>query len=590
MLIRKNILGFLLLSAIGVSAQLSPNTQARLSDGDSPSSRAQSGAQQLSSTAQQPTPTSERTAPAPLAPQITPARVSTGHLFSRPATPSQVQGPSRVDEFVQDGKLRLSLEDAILLTLLNNSDVNVNRAQFDLSQFAVQRAHSAFDPLFVAGFTPTRSTSPSASTLVGASTLSTLSQTTTTGYSQTFQSGTGVNVGLSTTRFTTNSSFATVNPSFNSGLTFSLSQPLLRRFGMFANRAPIIIAQRGVRQSRANFEAQLNDTVQRVINQYWDVVQSRKTLEVLRKSLELAEASYQRDKRALELGALPPLDIYRSESQVAQRKLSVIQAEYGLKQVEDTLRQTVGADLDARAGALDLALTDSAETNGKLEIVDLQEALAAALKDRPEIESQNQQLAIDDANAKLASNNLRPDLNLNATYTSNGLGGLVFNNSGALVSSGGFGDSLSQLGGFNFPTYGINLQLRLPIHNSAAAADLGTALVSKRRSLYQMRSIQQTIATEVKNAVHDLEQAELVMAAAQTARELAQKNLGAEQRKYELGAQTIFFVLDAQNQLSQAEQSLVQAQILYQKALAEVDHATGSLLAKHKLIPASATP
>jgi outer membrane protein TolC len=94
----------------------------------------------------------------------------------------------------------------------------------------------------------------------------------------------------------------------------------------------------------------------------------------------------------------------------------------------------------------------------------------------------------------------------------------------------------------------------------------------------------------VKNAVHDLEQAELVITAAQASRELAQKNLAAEQRKYELGAQTIFFVLDAQNQLSQAEQSVVAAQIFYQKALAEVDHATGSLLAKHKLVPAVATP
>jgi outer membrane protein TolC len=477
--------------------------------------------------------------------------------------------------------------------LLNNSDLSVDRAQFDLSQFAVQRAHSPFDPLFVAGFVPTRSVSPSSSSLIGASTLSTLNQSTTFGYSQAFQTGTGVSVGMATTRATTNSVFATVNPSFSSGLTFSLSQPLLRRFGIFANRAPIIIAQRGVRQSRANFEAQLNDTVQRVINQYWDVVQARKTLEVLKKSLELAEASYARDKRALELGALPPLDIYRSESQVAQRKVPVIQAEYSLKQVENTLRQTLGADLDARSGALDLELTDSAETGGKLEIVDLQEALGNALKNRPEIESQNQQLAIDDANARLAGNNLRPDLNLSATYASNGLGGIVFDNSTGtpvVVSNGGFADSLSQVGGFNFPTYGISLQLRFPIHNNAAAADLGNALVSKRRSLYQMRSLQQTISTEVKNAVHDLEQAELVITAAQSSRDLAAKNLAAEERKYQLGAQTIFFVLDAQNQLSQAEQSLVQAQISYQKALAEVEHATGSLLAKHNMVPASATP
>ncbi len=522
--------------------------------------------------------------------QLTPAKPATESLFHRPVAPTQVQGPSRVDEFIVDGKLRLSMENAILLTLLNNSDVNVDRAQFDLSQFAVLRAHAPFDPVFVAGFAPTRSVSPSDSSLNGASTLSTLSQTSSTGFSQQFVTGTNLNVGMSTTRFTTNSSFATVNPSFNSGLTFSLSQPLLRGFGFFANRAPIIIAQRGVHQSRANFETQLNDIVQSVINQYWDVVQARKTLEVLKKSLELAEASYQRDKRALELGALPPLDIYRSESQVAQRKVPVIQAEYSLKQTENTLRQTIGADLDARAGALDLELTDTAETGGKLEIVDLQESLADALKNRPEIDAQNQQLAIDDTNAKLATNNLRPDLSLSANYTSNGLGGIVFDNSGQLVSTGGFTDSLSQLGGFSFPTYGINLQMRFPIHNSAAAADLGTALVSKRRSLYQMRSLRQSISTQVKNAVHDLEQAELVITAAQDSRELAAKNLAAEERKYQLGAETIFFVLDAQNQLSQAEQSLVQAQISYQKALAEVDHATGSLLAKHKLVPASATP
>jgi outer membrane protein len=525
--------------------------------------------------------------------QLTPVKPSTGNLFHRPAAPTQVQGPSRLDEFIVEGKLRLTVDDAILLALVNNSELSVDRAQFDLSQFAVQRAYSPFDPLIVAGFTPTRSTSPSSSALVGASTLSTLNQATNAGYSQQFQTGTGVNVGMTTTRFTTNSSFATVNPSFTSGLTFSLSQPLLRRFGIFANRAPIIIAQRGVRQSRANFEAQLNDTVQRVINQYWDVVQARKTLDVLKKSLELAEASYQRDKRALELGALPPLDIYRSESQVAQRKVPVIQAEYSLKQVENTLRQTIGADLDARAGALDLELTNSAETGGQLEIVDLQESLATALKNRPEIDAQSQQLAIDDLSTKLANNNLRPDLNLSATYTTNGLGGIIFDNSSGapvLVSNGGFADSFSQLGSFSFPTYGISLQMRFPIHNSSAAADLGSALVSKRRSLYQMRSLKQTISTEVKNAVHDLEQAELVITAAQSSRDLAAKNLAAEERKYQLGAQTIFFVLDAQNQLSQAEQSLVQAQIFYQKALAEVDHATGNLLARYKVIPTVATP
>lgn len=522
-----------------------------------------------------------------------PTKIDTGHYWRRPNAPTQIQGPGYLADYIVGDKLRLKLEDAILLTLLNNSGISINRAQFDLSQFAVQRARQPFDPVFTSGFAPTRSTSPSASSLNGAATLSTLGQNSTLGFSQLLETGTSVNVEFSSNRFTTNSSFATVNPSFNSALAFSLSQPLLRNFGLFASRAPIIIAQRGVRQSAATFEGQLNDTILLVINQYWDVVQVRKTLEVLKKSLELAQASYQRDKRALELGALPPLDIYRSESQVAQRKVPVIQAEYSLKQAEDALRQTIGVGLDVRAGALDLELMDAAETSGRLEIVDMQEALTDAFRNRPEIEVQQQQLAIDDTNAQLAKNNLKPDLTLSATYTGNGLGGVVFNNSGGtsvLVSPGGFTDSLAQVGGFGFPTYGFNLQMRVPFRNSSAAADLGTALVSKRRTLYQLRGIQESISTEVKNAVHGLESAESVITAAQDSRDLAAKNLAAEERKYQLGAQTIFFVLDAQTQLSQAELSLLQAQISYQKAMAAMDHATGALLARHQIKLASPGP
>ncbi len=515
------------------------------------------------------------------------AQVYSGGIF-RPRSPqTRVPEPSGLDDFVFDGKLRLGLEDAVRLALLNNTDIHVNRAQYDLSRFAVLRARQPFDPLLVSGFSPTRSVSPSNSTLNGASTLSTLSQASNAGYSQEFQTGTTLGVNLLSTRFTTNSSFATVNPSFSSGLTFSLSQPLWRHFGMFPIRAPIIIAQRGVRQSRATFAAQVIDTVQRVIGQYWDVVQARESLGVLRKSLDLAQASYDHDKRALELGALPPLDIYRSESQVAQRKIAVVQQEYNLKQVETILKQTLGADLDSRVAALDLDLTEKAEASSPLARIDLEDALTLALKNRREIDAQNQQLAIDDANVRLANNNLKPDLSLNAAYTSNGLGGVVFgtdaNGNPIVLSHGGFGDSLSQLGGFSFPTYGISLQMRLPIRNSAAQADLGTALVNKRRDLYQKRGVEQSISTETKNAVHDLEQAELVMAAAQISRDLAAKTLAAEQRKYDLGAETIFFVLDAQNQLSQAELSLLQVQIFYQRALAEVDHATGNLLDRHNV-------
>jgi len=108
--------------------------------------------------------------------------------------------------------------------------------------------------------------------------------------------------------------------------------------------------------------------------------------------------------------------------------------------------------------------------------------------------------------------------------------------------------------------------------------------VSKRSDLYLMRSRQQAISQEVRNAVHQLEVSKLSLTAAAQALDLAKKTLAADQRKYELGAETIFFVLDAQNTVQQAQQSYLQAQIGYQLSLAALDHYTGDLLEHNRVL------
>src|SRR5258708_5527825 len=161
------------------------------------------------------------------------------NIFQRPVAPAQLPGPARLDDFVVGGKLRLGVEDALLLALLNDSDISVNRATFDISWFALQRARQPFDPLLTAGFNPTRAVSPSTSSLNGASTLSQLTQTSTLEFSQQFQTGTLVGVGFNTTRFSTNSSFETVNPSLTSGLSFSFPQPLRPNAALSATLTPL---------------------------------------------------------------------------------------------------------------------------------------------------------------------------------------------------------------------------------------------------------------------------------------------------------------------------------------------------------------
>lgn len=499
----------------------------------------------------------------------------------------QIAPVGGMEPFIVDGKLRLSLADAIQLTLENNTDIKLNQLQLDAARWNLRKTYAPFDPVLLSSFAPQRSTSPSITQLAGASTLSSLSQNFSSQYSQLFQSGTQYNVSWNAYRSATNSSFATLNPSISSALTVSLTQNLLRNRGFFAARAPLVIAQRNLKQTRASFEASVMDSVLRAINQYWDVVQARESLKVTQSALDMAEATYKQNKRMLELGALPPLDIYRSETQVAQQKLQLIRSQYTLRQVEDELRRTIGADLDPSTAVLDLDLTEPAENAADMAPVDLVAALQQALQSRPELEALHLQSANDDTNLKLAHNNLQPDLSISSFYSMNGVGGNQLgtdvNGNPIVVSNGGLSDALDQLGSRNFPGYGMTLTLRLPLRNRGAEADLGNALVSKRRDLYSLRREEQQVTIDVKHAADQLEQAKLSVTAAKTARDLAQKNLEAEQRKYELGAETIFFVLDAQTQLSQAEQNVVQAQIDLHRAVAQMDRATGALLGRYKI-------
>ena len=508
------------------------------------------------------------------------------HQFTTaPVIPTQLPGPEGLRDYLVDGKLRLNLSDAIRLTLLNNTEVRVNQLQYESTRFAIQRAYQPFDPFFNSVFTAQRVMRPTYTQLQsGEPTLSQLDQTFQVGYNQTFQTGTQYNVSYNTLKTSTNSIFATFNPSIFSSLNFLFTQPLLRNRGLFPNRAPIVIAQRNLKRSRSAFEAQVNSSIGRVVEQYWTAVQARESLKVYRKSLELAESTYRQNKRALELGALPPLDIYRSESEVAWRRVFVIQTEYDLKRLEDDLRSTIGADLDPYFRALEMELIEPVNAEGELLSVDTQKSLEQALEHRPELEGLRQQLANDNTSIQLAHHRLQPDLNLTGFYFSNGLGGNQIDPNTVpptVIAEGGFGDALSEIVRFKFPTYGFTVQLNLPVKNRGVEADLGNALVAKRQSLYLLRQIEQQINLEVRRAVHQLDQSRLTIGAAKIARDLSQKSLEAELRKYELGVTEIFFTLQAQSQLAENELSLVRAEILYQQSVAAVDHATANLLDRY---------
>jgi outer membrane protein len=492
--------------------------------------------------------------------------------------------PAHLKDYVQDGKLKLSLRDAILLALENNSNVQIEETQVETQKFNLLGQFQPFDPIIQSTLNINRSSSSAYSELEGVgisanSVFNSLTQSGTVSYTQTFVLGTNILASISSTKSSVNNSFYYFNPNFGSQLTIQITQPLLKGGGRFSNTAPIRIARRSLAESRAAFEGEVNDAVLQVVNLYWNAVQTRGALDVQQKSMKLAEASYDRDKRSLELGALPPLDIYRSQSEVAARKVGAIQAGYALIQSEEALRLAIGADRDPQFSTLGFDLTEDPRISGDLATIDADTALAQALSARPEIEVAKDSLANDADSIRLAHNEMEPNLSLQGFYLSNGLGGNEYNlTTGQLIAPGGFGSSMSQLFGFGFPGYGGQLQLTLPLRNRGAKSTLGNALVSRTHDLYGEGQTREQITREVHDAVHQLEEAKEALAAGTASFDLAQKTLTSEQRKYELGAETNFFVLDAQTRLAAAELTLLQTQINYRIALAAVGHSTGDLL------------
>jgi outer membrane protein len=507
------------------------------------------------------------------------ARVRSGKLPSS----------DRFKAFIEDGKLRLSLRDAILLTLEANTNVQIQETQIESSKFNLLGSFQPFDPLLTSNFTVARSSTPTSSQLQGvgqttSSTLNTLSQSALINYAQMFSTGTSISAGITGSRSSTNSDFLFLNPLYSTGLNLQFTQPLLRNFGRSANMAQIRIARRALTESRSVFAAEVNDTIQQVIGLYWSAVQARGTLDVQQRALKLAETSYNRDKRSLELGALPPLDISRSESEVAARRVEQIQAEYFLLQAEEALRLMIGADQDPQLKSIGLELTESAQPNGDGENVEYDEILSTALSSRPEIFAAKETLAIDETSIGYARNQLKPALNLSGQYSSNGVGGNEYDLvTGQLTSQGGLGSSFGQLFGFGYPTYQGSLTLNFPVRNRGAEAQLGNALVNRTHDLYTSRQAQEVITRQVRDAVNQLNTAKLSLAAANTSLDLWRKSLAADQRKFELGAETNFFVLDAQTRLAQAELAQLQAEINYQLALAAIRHATGDLLTPYHM-------
>ena len=478
-----------------------------------------------------------------------------------------------LEQHIQGGKLVLNLKAFLALALKNSTGIRLTELDVYTAADAVTSAKAPFDPQVLFQFNAQRSVQQEASQTSGAETLSDLGQTTTASYSQVLGAGPTVTTGFNATRTSSNSAFNFFNPSVATGLNFSVTQPLLQNRGNLQIRAPLLAARTQFRIVTEQSQAQIATTIANAAGQYWEAIRARENIRVLEQSLDLAQKSYERDRQALELGAISKLDILQSQSQVAQRKLDLIQGRYGYQQALDGLRQLIGADLKPDTLGMEIVLEDDPrEMPVGFHALPLGEAIAKARHDRPELSAAGRRVGVDELNARVARDQMTPRLDLSLQAGSSGLGGnqlpvvLPLGGTTALVT-GGLGDSLNQLFGFASPYYGFSLTLGIPVRSSAAQASLTDALVNRVRDRYSQRQIDQQVILDVETANRQLDLAQASMEAAKTSRDLSQQNVDAEQMKYQLGTVTAFELLTAQSQLATTENSLVNAYVDYQKAV-----------------------
>ncbi len=496
----------------------------------------------------------------------------------------QVREVQGIKERIRDGKLNLTLRDFLELVLRNSTDINLTRVDVYSSANQILAARAVFDPFVSLGFSALRSISPQQSQIGGASTLSTLTQNSSINYQELFATGQTLSGGFVATRGSNNSAFNLFNPSLSGAFNFTLTQPLLQNRSGIQFKAPLKIARTQLEITSKQSEARIADVVATAAGQYWDAIRARDNIKVQQQTLDLAQKSYDRDKQALDLGALANLDIFQSETQVAQRKTDLVQAQYSYRAALDGLRRLIGADFTPELRAAEIVQDDDPSAlPAAAAIRPFEEALAAAMRVRPELDAAHRRVTIDDLNARVARNLMLPRLDLNLQGSSVGLGGNQVAVVGPLgitspAVSSGLGETLGQIFAFNSPAYGAGVQLTLPFRSTAARAQLADALVSRTRDRYTERQVEQQIIQDVRQALNSLQLADASIEAATRARDLARKNVQAEQQKYELGTITAFEMLDSQTRLSSAESVLLNAFVGYQQAYISYQRATWTLL------------
>jgi outer membrane protein len=451
----------------------------------------------------------------------------------------------------------------------------------------------AFDPSFVAALNWTHQTAPQvALQSYGTNALVTNTTLANAGIARGFSSGATAAVGFNNNHVITNSLTGGFNPFNGSALGVTVTQPLMRGFGPALNHRFIRIAGNERRIVSLLFQQQLIATVYGVVRLYTDLVALYEDEKVKEETVALAEKLLKDTGAQVEVGTLARIELTRANAQVFSTRQDLINAQGRLDEQEAILKNvlTRSGNADPEVHTARLIPTDTLAISDRDEIRPLQDLVADALRNRPDLRQAG--LQVDDSAIALAGarNATLPQIDLVGVMQNAGLAGTTrpFSPFAYPGYAGGYGSALEQVLARNYPTYGIGLQVTLPIHNRIAEADLARDQLLSKQFQIRLAQMQNQARLEVEDALIAMGRARASYQAAAQARRLQQESLEAEQAKFQVGSSTSFFVIQYESLLAQAKSTEVAALSSYTKAKAALDRATGTILdANHIAIDAA---
>jgi outer membrane protein len=566
--------------------------------------------------------------------------------------PDLVNSP-RIDQLIHDGKLQITLQDAVELALENSLDIAVQRyypwiadtdilrtkagnfgrgvpgADFGSSSAVIDPFSNtliSYDPILTATASIDSLSTPinnpflagtgvaTSPTLAGLKTHATIFDL---GYFQNFSSGTSVSVSWNNTRSSSGSSFNAFNPSVQSSLSVGFSQQLLNGFGSYIGRRNIMIAKNNRKIADLAFVNQAIITVTNTINAYWELVYARENVKVEQQAVAVSEKLFNDNKKQLEIGTMAPLEVTRAESEVASDRQNLIAAQTTQLQDEQVLKNAMSKNpLAANLINVEIIPTDLPTPPAATESASFEDAIQEAFVKRPDLQEQLLNLKNSGIDVRATANALLPTLTLNGQYSTSGLAGNSAISGTPVVSSGapivdsngtpvtiigpagvpipifqsnttapvvgtsqqGFGTAQNQLFTNQFPGYFASLNLFLPLRNRSAQADNARAMLTQRQLETQFQQLKNAALLDVRNTYIALEQDRARVDAAIKARELQRQTFEAEQKKYKLGASTVYNVILTQRDYVTAEGVELRALADLIEAKANFERAVGRTL------------